>query len=127
MKKYVVKSAWDENKWIIENLSHPNDRVIGPAIDGEDPEWLQLEDVEDPISGELIPTLTVNETKKSQVLSARLQKEIDDADEKAAKDIAKKTKKDALKAFKNNKNKTLSDITKVLDEIVDYIQELDRA
>jgi len=123
MKEYVVSEYGKFH--VVKAKGFVPQNVVGEMIQGEDPEWLQLEDIQDPVTGEMVPTLTIDDVKKAQVLAQRLQDEVDAADDKAQKDIIKQAKKDALKAFKGNNNKTLADITKALDDIIDYIQDRD--
>ena len=122
--KYVVKAVWDETKWTVEELNHKSDRIIGPMIEGEEVEWLQLENIDDGM-GNMVPTLTVDEVKKAEVLQQRLQDEIANNDEQAIKEQIKQEKQQKLKLFKNKKNRTLNDLLNGLDDIIDYTKHRD--
>lgn len=84
----------------------PKDAIIGklaykelePTV-LEDVRWVQLEQIVDPISGEIIPTFTVDAVKKAQVIADDLALEAQKEADKLAKDLDNDAFIDSLIAF----------------------------
>ena len=87
-------------------------------------EQFNPEDIEDEF-GNFIPTLTVDQAKKDQVLAQRLEDELSDNEQKAIKETAKQAKRDALILFKDKNNKSASDIISGLESIISYLIDRD--
>ena len=124
--KYVVKAAWDETKWVVEEFKGkvPTDRVIGPMIDGEDPAWLQLETIQDPETGSMVPTLTVNQATKDAVLAQRSADEFDRAAEITARKKKHKRLKKKIRQARRDDVTDLESIKDRLDDLTALVKEL---
>lgn len=121
---YIVKAAWNKTKWTVESGTPSHERIIAPMPEGEDVEWLQLEDIDDGF-GNLVETITVDEIKKAEVLQRRLTDDLAKNEERQAKYEAKEIKKEALNLFKAKKNKSALDIIEGLEAIIDYLKDKD--
>jgi len=127
-KPYIMKAAYDNSIWIIEKHTHPpKDRLIGkPLIDPltneyENPLWLQLENIADPETGEMIPTITIDQTLKDSITADKV---IKDKDKKDKKDLEILTRDELfirLIAFDETQVKDLTDIKVFMKDIKDYL------
>jgi len=128
LKPYIMKAAYDDSLWIIESHTNPpKSRLVGtPLIDPltneyENPEWLQLENIANPATGELVPTITIDQIKKDSISA---EKVIKDKEKKDKNDLELSTKDelfDRLIAFDETKVKDLTDIKAFMKDMKDYL------
>lgn len=120
-KSYVIDD--NTNPWyVVKAKGFVPVNSIGEMIPGEDPEWLQLENIDDG-SGNLVPTLTVNQITKDAVLEQRLQDQLQADLDQAVIDDAKKLKVDKVKAIKDNQLNGLLEIKAAILDLKELLLE----
>lgn len=129
-REYIFKDPNDPTKLKIESRSHAPKKHFGaPPIDpltnrNEDVLWLQIENIADPETGQLVPTVTVNIGLKETILAQRIVDEDDrKAKDKTKKDKIKKIKAD-LGAFNINDVKDLASIKESIRMLFAAVSEL---
>ena len=123
-KAYIVK---DENGklHLIKKSYRPKNVVGFPPKDPitgeyEDARWLQVENIADPETGELIPTVTVNQVLKDSIKAEEISLKDNEEKQKAADKALKDDLLTRLLAFDETTVKDLNDIKAFMRDIKEY-------
>lgn len=113
------KFYFDPDRIKIEHRSHSEPGLIeitDSKLWVERADWLQVENIQDQ-DGNMVPTVTLNQPLKDQILEQEFNDELAEQAEKNAKEA----KKAALKAIKKQDLATVDELKQV---ILDIIEEL---
>jgi len=126
MKKYVLRDLNDPTKLKIEYRSNPHGTLgeaeTDPLTDeDEDPRWLQVETIQDEITGEFRDVVTVDELKKSKTKDEDDRRHKEEKDLEDGEQLKKDTFLDYLVAFDVNNIKDIKDIKEFMVHFIDHM------
>ncbi len=125
MKAYLTKDLNNPTKYRVEYKTHPlPDDIIVPIdpLTGkpEEAQWLQIELIADPLTGEMVRTATVNSIIKDPIIAQRAL----DASAAAQQATTDKLTEDALYqfllTFDENSIKDINDLKLFAKNVKDY-------